>query len=64
MPLTKQTHSGHELAARATIAAALIASKSAEVASIDFSKYWTDAKHLRDLAAVTEGIFQSIAEKR
>jgi hypothetical protein len=64
MPLTKQTHSGHELTARATIAAALIASKRAEIASLDFSTYWADAARLVDLATTTERIFQTIAEKR
>jgi hypothetical protein len=64
MPLTKQRHSGHELTARATIAAALIASKRGEIASLDFSTYRADAEHLGDLATATERIFQTIAEGR
>jgi hypothetical protein len=64
MPLTVETYSGHELVARAAIAAALISSKSASVPTLDFSKYWTDATNLRDLGIATDGILKTIAEKR
>jgi hypothetical protein len=64
MPLTPQTHSGHELAARATIAAALIASKTIQIGPIDYSKPWMDNEHLIDLGNATERIMQSIADKR
>jgi hypothetical protein len=64
MPLMPQTHSGHELAARATIAAALIASRTIQLGPIDYLKPWTENQHLIDLGNATERIMQSIADKR